>query len=83
VVEDAGEFEAGDGGDLVVVAAGEAVGGRPAEEGAELAGAGWDAVGEFLVGEGAGEEEGWGGCRLLVAGCWLFGRRAVVCFRNR
>ena len=56
-VEDASEFEAGDGGDLVVVAAGEAVGGGAAEEGADKAAAGWDAMGELLVGEGAGEEK--------------------------
>ena len=56
-VEDAGEFEAGDGGDLVVVAAGDAVGGGASEEGADEAAVGRDAVGELLVGEGAGEQE--------------------------
>jgi hypothetical protein len=61
VVEDAGEFEAGDGGDLVVVAAGEAVGGGASEEGADLAGSEGDAVGELLVGEGAGAAVGGGG----------------------
>src|ERR1035437_6143729 len=56
-VEDAGEFEARDGGDLVVVAAGDAVGGKASEKGADEAAAGRDAVRELLVGEGAGEEE--------------------------
>ena len=56
-VKDAGEFQAGDGGDLVVVAAGDAVGGGSAEEGADEAAVGRDAVREFLVGEGAGEQQ--------------------------
>ena len=60
-VEDAGEFEARDGGDFVVVAAGDAVGGGASKEGADEATVGRDAVRELLVGEGAGEQEAGGG----------------------
>ena len=56
-VEDAREFEASDGGDLVVVAAGDAVGSGPTEEDADQAAVGRDAVGELLVDEGAGEQK--------------------------
>jgi hypothetical protein len=53
-VEDAGEFEARDGRCLVIVAATDAIGGGPSEEGANETASGWDAMREFLVGEGAG-----------------------------
>ena len=73
-VEGAGEFEAGDGGDLVVVAAGDAVGGGASEEGADEAAIGRDAVGEFLVDEGAGEQEVGGGIERACSGWVEVGR---------
>ena len=72
-LQDAGEFEAGDGGDLVVVAAGETSGCGSAEEGADEAAVGRDSVGELLVGEGGGEQEGWG-VVSVVAGRFCGGR---------
>ncbi len=59
-VEDARKFEAGDGGDLVVVAAGDAIGRGAAEEGADEAAVGRDAIREFLIDEGAGEKKAHG-----------------------
>ena len=52
-LQDAGEFEAGDGGDLVVVAAGDAVGDGAPEKSPDKAATGRDTVGELLVDEGA------------------------------
>jgi hypothetical protein len=60
VIEGAGEFETGDGGDFVVVAAGKAVGCSASEEGSNEAAVGRDAVGKLLVGESAGEEKAGG-----------------------
>ena len=54
--------ELGEGGDLVVWGVREEIGGVAAEKGSEDARAGGGAVGEFLGGEGGGEELGGRGC---------------------
>jgi hypothetical protein len=54
--EDGFELGEGGGGDVGVGGVGEVLGGAGAEEGAEDAGAGRGAVGEFLVDEGGSEE---------------------------
>ena len=58
--EDAAELCEGGCCDFGVGGLGEKVGGGAAEEGAEDAGVGWGAVGEFLVDECGGEEGGVG-----------------------
>lgn len=63
--EDAVEFVPGEGGDVVVGRREETVGDGAAEEGAEEAASGGDAVGKLLIDEGAGQElrvvrRGWG-----------------------
>ena len=62
--ENAGEFEAGDGGDLVVVAGHHALGAGASEEGADEAATGWDALVELLINEGAGEQAALGCLRI-------------------